>query len=312
MFKAKAKGPCRWDIQWTQHKIDFNRDRKQKIKSDEEMVPNDLTNPSLCAVCSRKYDLRAGHVMHVTPGADVSTEEILFQYGSLETDPDAEVLMINCPLPDVNDWDEKLKARFVLLQHRGLSPQIFLSRKHLQSIKHTLGTSGKFKARKKSSGRRAEALKLVMPPNVFETLEVFVLDQADVKAALQHLIEGKSDSPALMDGQSEIASSGLRMAVLTTVTRLVEVKLDELESYTKGTGPLESDIKLLEAIEKEQQSITAMPHSGPTENQKAALYHRLEQKRLARDYLKFFNDELQKEMKYLHELKTQQDQLKMD
>lgn len=244
------------------------------------MVSNELTNPSLCAVCSRKYDLRAGHVMHVTPGADVSTEELLFQYGSLETDPDAEVLMINCPLPEVSEWDAKLKARFVLLQHRGLSPQIFLSRKHLQSIKHTLGTSGKFKARKKACGGRAEALKMALPPNVFETLEVFVLDQPDVEAALQHLTEEKYNPPNTE--HSEIASSGLRMAVLTTVTRLVEVKLDELESYTKGTGPLESDVKLLEAIEKEQQGITAMPHSGPTENQKAALYHRMEQKRLAR------------------------------
>ena len=43
-----------------------------------------------------------------------------------------------------------------------------------------------------------------------------------------------------------VEAAGLRLAVMTTLVRLLEVKLVELEG-PEGTGPLEEDVSLLEA-----------------------------------------------------------------
>ncbi len=43
-----------------------------------------------------------------------------------------------------------------------------------------------------------------------------------------------------------VEAAGLRLAVVTTLVRLLEVKLVELEG-PEGTGPLEEDVSLLEA-----------------------------------------------------------------
>lgn len=48
-----------------------------------------------------------------------------------------------------------------------------------------------------------------------------------------------------MFGMCAAESSGLRLAVMTTLMRLLEVKLAELEG-AGGTGPLEEDVRLLE------------------------------------------------------------------
>ena len=40
-------------------------------------------------------------------------------------------------------------------------------------------------------------------------------------------------------------AEGLRLAVLTSFIRLLELRLDELEDIQKGTGSLDSDISLL-------------------------------------------------------------------
>ena len=43
----------------------------------------------------------------------------------LEDNP-ADQLMVACPLPPVEAWDEAMTARALLLRQRGLSPQLFL------------------------------------------------------------------------------------------------------------------------------------------------------------------------------------------
>ena len=40
-------------------------------------------------------------------------------------------------------------------------------------------------------------------------------------------------------------AEGLRLAVLTSFIRLLELRLDELEDVQKGTGSLDSDLQLL-------------------------------------------------------------------
>lgn len=44
-----------------------------------------------------------------------------------------------------------------------------------------------------------------------------------------------------------VEAAGLRLAILATLVRLLEVKAAELEGSDSGTGPLEGDIHILEA-----------------------------------------------------------------
>ena len=37
-----------------------------------------------------------------------------------------DVLMVKCPLPPVEQWDDVIRARMLLLLEKGLSPQLFL------------------------------------------------------------------------------------------------------------------------------------------------------------------------------------------
>ena len=45
---------------------------------------------------------------------------------------------------------------------------------------------------------------------------------------------------------STMYAEGLRLAVLTSFIRLLELRLEELEDPQTGTGSLESDLKLLQ------------------------------------------------------------------
>ena len=46
--------------------------------------------------------------------------------------------------------------------------------------------------------------------------------------------------------ESAMYAEGLRLAVLTSFIRLLELREDELEDVQKGTGSLDSDLKLLQ------------------------------------------------------------------
>lgn len=296
LFEIQSGGHCRWDVRSL---------RNSRVFSDPEETDNEnnTSKVRLCAVCSRKKNLCQDDAITIQPGDDMSNEQIIFQYGSRKIDPRYEVLMINCPLPPVQDWDQNIRNKFSLLRHKGLSPQLFLSKKHLEGLQSFKG--GKFFHRKKARDRD-EQVKQLFPQGIFETLEIFTMDSRDVERELKKMNENnENDSDRGTEKRSAIASSGARMAVLTTMTRLLELKVDALESYNKGTGPLEIDLEVLAAIENERESITAMPHSGPTPNQMTALLHRIEQKRLARAYLELFSKALQEEMNFLHQLKNE-------
>jgi len=285
IFKQSSDGVCRW-----------------KVERDGDAQSG---HASLCAVCSRKKNILKRNVLSVCPEDDASSEEMIFQYGALDNDPKDEVLMINCPLPPTHEWDETLKKRFALLMNKDLRPQLFLSRSHLRTLqKNVRATTGKFKGRK--AVEREDKFRNMVPADVLDTIKIFVMDAEQLdECILDHISEDGAPRRVRSNGndQSPAAASGMRMAILTTIVRLLEVKLDQLESLQNGTGSLESDAKILEAITKEQENTTAMPHSGPTRHQMAALHHRMEQKKLAREYLIEFNAYLQDEMKYLYSLK---------
>lgn len=59
-------------------------------------------------------------------------------------------------------------------------------------------------------------------------------------------VAGASAAAAEVAGElSPAAASGLRMAALTTLSRLLEMKVLELEG-DDGSGPLENDVALLQ------------------------------------------------------------------
>jgi hypothetical protein len=278
MFEPSSKGHCTWEL------------RGQE-------------DASLCAVCSRKKKIVQGEPITISPWKGLSSEQMIFQYGREDVDPQDEVLMVNCPLPPPHEWTSILKKKIALLMHRNLRPQLFLSRSHLNSLHKSLATRGKYTGRKNQ--KRQQVFESMFPSDVLQTLEIFVIDSEELDTRIKE-IDGEPNRAESSEMASEMASSGLRMAVLTTIVRLLELKIEELEGVETGTGSLENDYKILSAIETEQMNTTAMPHSGPTRHQLVALKHRMEQKKLTREYLKKFNSLLQDEMEYLHKIREQE------
>ena len=62
-----------------------------------------------------------------------------------------------------------------------------------------------------------------------------------------------------MCAESTMYAEGLRLAVLTSFIRLLELRLDELEDVQKGTGSLDSDISLLKVCPASAPRACALP-----------------------------------------------------
>ena len=54
-------------------------------------------------------------------------QQALAQWAGFTLEPNpADALMVACPLPPPEEWDDVLAARVALLRRRGLAPQLFL------------------------------------------------------------------------------------------------------------------------------------------------------------------------------------------
>lgn len=258
IFRPSPKGDCKWEI-------------KDGGKS-------------LCVLCSRKklHSKQGNAPLTLSVDGDLSMEQLIFQYGIVEMDPKREVLMIHCPIPPPDLWDVTLKKRLAILVEKGLGPQIFLSQKHYDSLE------GSQTAHQKNGMERQKYFEKIIPPDVLKTLEIFVMD-ADELGQIGRESENN-------ESELQLKSSGMRMAVMTTMVRLLELKLDELQNEESGTGTLESDERLFKAILEQ----------GGTEDRHymVALCHRMAQKALNINYLKLYSDFLQEEMRYLHEIQS--------
>lgn len=270
-----AGSPCRWTV--------FGGGKRQGPPTDIRLVC-----PSGAGLCQ-------GQEVTINYG-DKSNEELLFLYGFVEEDNSHDVLMVACPLPPPAEWDATLQARVELLRLRGLAPQIFLPRSELKDVQG--GTQG---ARR---GRRTQApgsavFDADLPVGTVETLEVFVMEPRTLAQELEVAYAGEGEGTSRAGGSvagggqlgmSDMERSGLRMALLTTLVRLLELKVLELEGTESGSGPLQADLQLL--------------HSGTqlTAPQAAALKYRSGQKRLAREYLVRANALLGLEMRHLQGL----------
>eukprot|EP00873_Tetraselmis_striata_P037760 jgi/Tetstr1/458024/TSEL_044533.t1 len=156
---------------------------------------------------------------------DKSNEELLFAYGFTEEGNPHDRLMVHCPVPPQDTWDETMRSRMLLLMSRSLSPQLFLP----------LLPPGR-------------AL-LQLPDEAWDTLE------------------------------------GRRMAVLSTLVRLLEMRVEALEGE-EGTGPLEADLQ-------------ALADGAVAPKLRHALVYRAAQKRMAREYLLAVRAALQDVMREL-------------
>ncbi|KAL4425721.1 hypothetical protein ABPG75_009737 [Micractinium tetrahymenae] len=266
-------------------------------------------------VCPRRAVPAAGQEVTIDYGGK-SNEELMFLYGFAIRDNPAEVLTLMCPLPPPGEWDELLHARLALLSARDLRPQLHLpaadlprlgaveAEKDAAAVKRGSSKAGGA-ASGRAGGSDASVLASDLPEHVLETLEVFVMPAAQVAAELEAADTagaagaagstsggGSSSSKQQQQQQQgdEEERSGQRMALLTTLVRLLELKVLEMEGQ-EGTGPLEADEQLLASAGD------VLPR-----NQKHALLYRMGQKALARAYLVHAKRLLEQEMAHLARL----------
>jgi hypothetical protein len=292
---------CRWTMS------KFNISGASGGGGNISNISTTSNSPFIQLVCPRGSKIPPGNEITINYG-NKSNEELLYLYGFAQEENKHDVLMVACPLPPPSDWDETLHARVQLLHARGLTPQVFLPAEHLLEASEVRKSRGRKRGRRPgdvlfenvSGGDEEEEVvgsvaELDLPNGVMETLEVFVMEKKDVLAELNREGEGGAAADRGSSGGqsslSEIESSGLRLALLTTLVRLLELKIRELEGSEHGSGSLESDEKLLEQA---KGSLNAQ--------QRAALIYRSGQKRLARQYLLYGNALLQQEMRHLRAL----------
>ena len=273
---------------------------KNKRSNSSSSITGGIASAEVRLVCPKGCRLLPGTEVTINYG-DKSNEELLYLYGFAQEDNPHDIIMVACPLPPPQEWDEALHARVELLRSRGLTPQVFLTAEHLSEAAKLRRARGRKRGRRPgdeifNNGDGAVA-ELDLPQGVMETLEVFVMDKKDVEAELE--VEEASGSaagrPPNVPGahsMGEMESSGLRLALLTALVRLLELKVRELEMSETGTGSIDVDEKLL----KDAQ--------GLNPRQQMAVIYRLGQKRLARRYMLYANALLQQEMRHLRSLET--------
>ncbi|CAK0754341.1 hypothetical protein CVIRNUC_002290 [Coccomyxa viridis] len=221
---------------------------------------------SISLVTTDTPHLSTDNELQITYG-DKSNEELLFLYGFALPDNKDDVLMVTCPLPPAEQWDDVIRARMLFLLGKGLSPQLFLPASRLPD-----GTG--------HQGSR-DHIDAWLPNSVQDVLKAMLMDPAELAGKMQSSastdMSGKrADELSSSTGQ-EIEDSGMKLAMLTCVTRLLEAKCEELEEEG-ATGRLERDQQLLEAAhQSEGEGLPARLHN--------TILYRMGQKRLAREYL---------------------------
>ena len=200
-------------------------------------------------VCPRRAVPRPGAELTINYG-DKSNEELLFLYGFALEDNPAEVLTLMCPLPPPAEWDAQLRARLALLAARGARPQLHLPAADLARLGGGQAAKAAKAARAGLAGSDAGVLASDLPEGVLETLEVFVMEPAELATALEAADgsgSGGSGSGGSGSGSggggagggaaSELEVAGRRMALLTTLVRLLELKALEMEGREEGEAP---------------------------------------------------------------------------
>lgn len=228
----------------------------------------------MALVCPRQQAPRPGEEITISYG-DKSNEQLLMSYGFTQTSNINDVLMVKCPIAPPEDRDEVLNARLELLQSRGLKPQLFLPAT-LIDVRPT---------------RTGKDRHLRLPQDVEETLKILVMMPKQLAA---ELASEESVVPA-QNTLDEVEESGERMAVLTTLVGLLQLKHTQMEDNEDGTGSLESDIQLMDADNDNEGDSTS-------DAKRACLRYRSSQKRIAREYWIRAREELDSELNRMRKL----------
>ena len=187
-------------------------------------------------MCPRRRLPSPGDEIAINYG-DKSNEELLFLYGFAVPHNPAEVLTLMCPLSPAAEWDAPLRARLLLLARRGLSPRLHLPAADLPAVADAAG----------------KGLAAGLPEGVLETLEVFIMEPQQLARELEAAetaeaaaaaagsttasaaaVSASSSSSGSEGSEAEVA--GRRMAVLTTLVRLLELKILEMEGGEQGAA----------------------------------------------------------------------------
>ncbi|GAB4816950.1 hypothetical protein N2152v2_003996 [Parachlorella kessleri] len=275
--------------------------------------PSKATPTCVTLVCPRKQLPKQGEEITINYG-NKGNEELLFLYGFAEQDNPNDVLMVRCPISPPDEWDAKMQARMRLLMLRQLKPQIFLPAPFLRGQQQQQqGSSSRrrrwwwpFGRRGSTAGKAgtadSSAVHADLPQEVFETLELFVMEPRQLQQELARLEQGGTAkgvaAQQALDELSPVERSGLRMAVLTTLVRLLEYTVVQQEG-DEGTGTLEADQALLKAAGEGNKELSVA--------ERHALHYRMGQKQLARDYLVYARGLLEKEMRHLRALMGPED-----
>mmetsp|Transcript_2401 Transcript_2401/g.5670 ORF Transcript_2401/g.5670 Transcript_2401/m.5670 type:complete len:610 (+) Transcript_2401:122-1951(+) len=194
---------------------------------------------------------------------DQSNEELLFHYGFTVKDNPNDMLMMHLPLPPQEEWDEVMQGRMLLLMSQGLTPQFFLPAT----------------PEPPNDGRKASwpAEPLRLPDEVWTTLDTLVMDRSRLAKSLEGagLMDTERSPAGPPPQKGEPGDPGHRMAILSTLIRMLEYKVMAMEGE-EGTGSLENDVLLLKEIEGGKHSEAWFVD---------CLRYRMGQKQIARDYL---------------------------
>ncbi|KAA6422499.1 MAG: hypothetical protein FRX49_07674 [Trebouxia sp. A1-2] len=246
------------------------------LEVDESGQPTAMPT-QVALVCPRQQAPAPGQEITIDYG-DKSNEQLLLNYGFAQPNNMNDVLTIMCPVSPPEDRDDILTARLNLLLSRGLMPRLFLPAKLLDG----------------RPTRTGKDRSLRLPEEVEEILKIFVMVPKQLRAE----VVSELDPEPAQNTLDAVEESGERMAVLTTLVGLLELKHLQLEGES-GTGSLEADMKLIEAeANKEGDRIP--------DAKWACLVYRSSQKRIAREYLIRARKELAAEMNRMRALQQSQ------
>lgn len=300
--------------------------------------PPHVASPSFQVrlLTTRKECPRVGQELFMDYG-EKSNEELLMLYGFVEEGNVNDRVMLHCPLPPTEEWDDVLWARMELLQCQGLRPQFFLSSHRQVDLASTsdvlellpegaLGTLQAFVITPKEVAEKLEALQAAsaVPPSSPEEC----VSQSDKerenpggghqetasKILLGSESRGSGQQPVVGSGQCSegelrrsIEHEGLRLAVITTLSRLLELRMNEQEG-PEGTGLLEDDLKYLES--------GPLHRSPPVDvagyRQWLSVVYRSEQKAIVRQWWTATKRDLKDTMYRLEQLVQQEQKLMED
>ncbi|CAG9464108.1 unnamed protein product [Pedinophyceae sp. YPF-701] len=198
-----------------------------------------------------------------------SNEELLFHYGIVEAAAGpADVVALLCPLPPRAEWDDRLEAQAACMYVAGGSPRILLPPLDArQTARRDPARKGSVLSRAGRPGALKELLAAV-PHDGMVGLRAFATPGIEAAA----IAEAGKDPEW---GPADTWDAGTQLSVVTTLARLLETRIVDLEG-PEGTGPLEHDIGLLEGSAADAHPLEPL--------EEACAMYRAQQKRLTREW----------------------------